>query len=95
MPQMPQYRIFFSYGSEDRFIVTEFLLPRLKGSGAANAIGGALWVGVWVLGSFYLTEHRSLIEQVAQDIGIFGSLLVVLAIALAVLVKRMRTGLWV
>jgi membrane protein DedA with SNARE-associated domain len=60
-----------------------------------NAIGGALWVGVWVLGSFYLSEHRSMIAQKAHEIGIFGSVLVVLAIALAVLVKRVRTGQWV
>jgi len=60
-----------------------------------NAIGGALWVGVWVLGSFYLSEHRSVIARVAHEIGIFGSVLVVLAIALVVLVKRVRTGQWV
>jgi hypothetical protein len=31
---MTPYRIFFSHGGEDTFIVKEFLLPKLKGSGA-------------------------------------------------------------
>src|SRR5262249_4125916 len=41
-----------------------------------NALGAALWVGLWVLGTFYLSEHLSTITWLAHRIGIFGGVTV-------------------
>jgi membrane protein DedA with SNARE-associated domain len=48
-----------------------------------NSIGAALWVGVWVLGPYYLGEHTSAIAQIAHHVGQTGALAVVAILAAA------------
>jgi membrane protein DedA with SNARE-associated domain len=58
-----------------------------------NALGAALWVGVWVLGTFYLSEHLSTITWLAHRIGIFGGVAVAAVVLVAiVLVWPRRPG---
>jgi membrane protein DedA with SNARE-associated domain len=38
-----------------------------------NAIGAALWVGFWVLGPYYLSDHRREIADFAHQIGLIGA----------------------
>jgi len=35
-----------------------------------NALGAALWVALWVLGTFFLSEHLSTITRLAHRLGI-------------------------
>ena len=58
-----------------------------------NALGAALWVGLWVLGTFYLSEHLSTITWLAHRIGIFGGVTVAAVVLVAiVLVWPRRPG---
>jgi len=58
-----------------------------------NAVGAALWVGTWVLGSYYLSEHIEAITALAHRIGIVGLAVVVLAAAVGGFVYwRRRQG---
>src|SRR5262249_41510852 len=58
-----------------------------------NALGAALWVGLWVLGTFYLSEHLSTITWLARRIGIFGGVTVAAAVLVAIaLVWPRRPG---
>ncbi|MCC6776847.1 MAG: DedA family protein [Hyphomicrobiales bacterium] len=53
-----------------------------------NAVGGALWVLMWMLGTFYLTEHASALAKAAHHVGIVGGL------AAAAAVAAMLYALW-
>ena len=59
-----------------------------------NALGAALWVGLWVLGAFYLAEHMSSIMLLTRRGWIVGGVLAAVAvlIALALLLRRQRGG---
>ena len=61
-----------------------------------NMLGAALWVAVWVLGAFYLSEHISVITQLAHHVGIAGGVTVAAALLITVLVlwRRRRGGSW-
>ncbi|HVG50387.1 MAG TPA: DedA family protein [Xanthobacteraceae bacterium] len=41
---------------------------------ACNSIGAALWVGVWVLGSYYMAEHADRIRAIGHSMGSVGAL---------------------
>ena len=45
-----------------------------------NALGAALWVALWVLGSFYLGEHISAITRMAHHVGIAAGVAVAVAL---------------
>ncbi len=55
-----------------------------------NSIGAALWVGVWVLGPYYLGEHVKNIERLAHSTGAMGALAVVVIAAIAGAVYWLR-----
>ena len=59
-----------------------------------NAAGAALWVGLWVLGAFYFSEHISDITRAARHLGIAGGILaaVVLIGGLVFLWRRLHRG---
>jgi membrane protein DedA with SNARE-associated domain len=59
-----------------------------------NALGAALWVALWVLGTFYLGEHMSTIVLLAHRGGIVAGVLaaVALLVALVFFVRRRRGG---
>jgi len=61
-----------------------------------NALGATLWVGFWVLGAFYLSEHISVITQLAHRIGIAGAVAVAAAFLIGVFVlwRRRHGGGW-
>jgi membrane protein DedA with SNARE-associated domain len=61
---------------------------------AFNALGAALWVGVWVLGTYFFSEHIGVIAEVARRFGIIAGVMitVVTIVALAVLMQRRRNG---
>ena len=40
---------------------------------AFNSLGAALWVGVWVLGPYYLGEHAGKITALAHHFGRAGA----------------------
>jgi membrane protein DedA with SNARE-associated domain len=46
-----------------------------------NSIGAALWVGVWVLGPYYLGEHTASIARIAHQFGRTGALALVAILA--------------
>lgn len=46
-----------------------------------NALGGAIWVLVWVLGVHYLSRYVADAWMVAHDIGYIGAALAILALA--------------
>jgi membrane protein DedA with SNARE-associated domain len=48
-----------------------------------NAIGAALWVLTWMLGTFYLSQHASVLAQAARHIGIAGGLAAAAAVVAA------------
>jgi membrane protein DedA with SNARE-associated domain len=48
-----------------------------------NAVGGALWVLIWMLGAFYLSQHASILAKAAQHIGVVGGLAAAAAIVAA------------
>ena len=47
---------------------------------ACNALGAALWVGLWVLGASVLGAHISAMTGLARHIGIVGGLVVAAAL---------------
>jgi membrane protein DedA with SNARE-associated domain len=49
-----------------------------------NSIGAALWVGVWVLGPYYLGEHVKEIERLAHSTVTIGAFLIIVVIAIIV-----------
>jgi membrane protein DedA with SNARE-associated domain len=49
-----------------------------------NAVGAALWVLIWVLGAFYISQHASILAKAAQHIGVVGGLAAGAAIVAAV-----------
>ena len=51
-----------------------------------NAFGGALWVLIWMLGAFYLSQHASILANVAKHIGVVGGLAAATAIVAALYV---------
>ena len=57
-----------------------------------NALGGALWVMVWVLGPMYFTEHISVVTRLAYHTKIVGSVLVAIAVLVVItlVLRRMR-----
>jgi membrane protein DedA with SNARE-associated domain len=59
-----------------------------------NAAGAALWVGLWVLGTFYLSEHISVITRAARHLGVVGGILAGAALigGLALLLRRRHRG---
>jgi membrane protein DedA with SNARE-associated domain len=59
-----------------------------------NALGAALWVGVWVLGAFFLSEHIAVIAKLARRFGIIAGVTVVVLFlaALVVFVQRRRNA---
>jgi len=57
---------------------------------AFNALGAALWVGGWVLGSYYLGEHARDIARLARSTGVLGAAAVAVIAALAVVFWRWR-----
>src|SRR5262245_47781602 len=50
-----------------------------------NAVGAALWVLIWMLGAFYLSQHASILAKAAQHIGVVGGLAAAAAIVAALL----------
>jgi membrane protein DedA with SNARE-associated domain len=48
-----------------------------------NAVGGALWVLIWMLGTFYLSQHASIFAQAARHVGAVGGLAAAAAIVAA------------
>ena len=48
-----------------------------------NAVGAALWVLIWMLGTFYLSQHASILAKAAQHIGVVGGLAAAAAIVAA------------
>jgi membrane protein DedA with SNARE-associated domain len=59
-----------------------------------NALGAALWVGLWVLGAFYLGEHMSTIMLLARRGGVVVGVMaaVALFVALVFLLRRRHSG---
>src|SRR5262245_5078070 len=50
-----------------------------------NAVGAALWVLIWMLGAFYISQHASILAKAAQHIGVVGGLAAAAAIVAALL----------
>jgi membrane protein DedA with SNARE-associated domain len=59
-----------------------------------NALGAALWVGLWVLGAFYLGEHMSPIMLLVGRGGVVAGMMaaVALFVALIFLLRRRHSG---
>lgn len=59
-----------------------------------NALGAALWVGLWVLGAFYLGEHMSTIMLLARRGGVVAGVMaaVALFVAIVFLLRRRHSG---
>ena len=57
-----------------------------------NALGGVLWVTVWVLAATYFTEHLAILTTLAHHTKVVAIMLVVgiLIFALAYLARRVR-----
>jgi membrane protein DedA with SNARE-associated domain len=57
-----------------------------------NSLGAAMWVGAWVLGTYFLSEHIAVIAGVARRFGLVAGAVTVVAllVALVVLVRRRR-----
>jgi membrane protein DedA with SNARE-associated domain len=45
-----------------------------------NAVGAALWVLIWMLGAFYITQHSLILAKAAHHIGVVGGLAAAAAI---------------
>jgi membrane protein DedA with SNARE-associated domain len=45
-----------------------------------NAVGAALWVLIWMLGAFYITQHSLILAKAARHIGVVGGLAAAAAI---------------
>lgn len=61
-----------------------------------NAVGGALWVMVWVFGPLYFTEHISVVTGLAGHARTAGIVIVVIALlfALALILRYVRRNGW-
>jgi membrane protein DedA with SNARE-associated domain len=61
-----------------------------------NALGAALWVALWVLGAFFLSEHMAVITQLARHVGIVGALTAAAALLVGLLIlwRRRHPGGW-
>ena len=61
---------------------------------AFNSLGAALWVGAWVLGTYFLSEHIAVIVGVARRFGLVAGAVTVVAllIALVFFVQRRRNA---
>jgi membrane protein DedA with SNARE-associated domain len=59
-----------------------------------NSLGAALWVAVWVLGTYFLSEHIAVIVGVAHRFGRVAGAMAALAllVALVVVVQRRRNA---
>ena len=59
-----------------------------------NALGAALWVGLWVLGAYFLGEHMSAITRLAHHVGLVAAAMVVVAllVGLVFLWRSRRAG---
>jgi membrane protein DedA with SNARE-associated domain len=59
-----------------------------------NALGAALWVALWVLGAFFVSEHMAIIAELARRFGTIAgaTMVVLLLVALVVLVQRRRSA---
>jgi membrane protein DedA with SNARE-associated domain len=57
-----------------------------------NALGGVLWVTVWVLAATYFTEHLAILTTLAHHTKVVAIILVIgiLIFALACLTRRLR-----
>ena len=57
-----------------------------------NAVGGALWVMVWVFASVYFTEHISVVIGFVRHTKIIGSALIAIAliVVLTFVMRRVR-----
>ena len=57
-----------------------------------NAVGGALWVMVWVFASVYFAEHISVVTSLTYHTKIIGSVIVaiVLTVVLTLVLRRVR-----
>ena len=59
-----------------------------------NALGAALWVGLWVLGAYFLGEHMAAITRLANHVGLVAGAMVAVALfaGLVVLWRSRRAG---
>jgi membrane protein DedA with SNARE-associated domain len=59
-----------------------------------NALGAALWVGVWVLGTYFFSEHIGVVAEVARRFGMIAGITAVIAVLvfLAVALQRRRSA---
>ena len=59
-----------------------------------NALGAALWVSLWVLGTYFFSEHIAVIAALARRFGILAAAMVAVAllVALVVFVQRRRNA---
>jgi len=59
-----------------------------------NALGAALWVGLWVLGAYFLGEHLSAFTRLAHHVGLVAGAIVAVAllIGLVFLWRSRRAG---
>ena len=48
-----------------------------------NALGAALWVTLWVLGAFFLSEHIATMTRLAHRLGIVASTMVAVALVVS------------
>ena len=57
-----------------------------------NAVGGALWVTMWVFAPIYFTEHMSVVTKLAHHTTIAGSILVALTLIFVIIfvLRRVR-----
>jgi len=100
-------RVFLRYGSMTVVFARFFnVLRQLNGIVAGtlgmnwwpfllcNAVGGALWVAVWVLGPLYVSEHISFIIRLAHHTEIVagGLLGIVLIFVVTLVLRRHRAG---
>jgi membrane protein DedA with SNARE-associated domain len=56
-----------------------------------NALGGAVWVAAWTTAGFYLGTHDAKLEELVQELGIYGVVIAVSAAALMIGIIWYRT----
>ena len=98
-------RVFLRFGSATVMFARFFnILRQLNGIVAGtlgmswrrfllfNALGGVLWVTVWVLAATYFTEHLAILTTLAHHTKVVAIILVVaiLIFAIACLARRLR-----
>jgi membrane protein DedA with SNARE-associated domain len=61
-----------------------------------NAVGGALWVTVWVFATIYFTEHISVVARLAHHTKVDAIVVAAIALifVLALLLRRVRRNGW-